>query len=373
MINTIVVEDEWYNLEEISDLIEKTGFMRVVKKYSNPIKALEEFESVSPQVAFIDIDMPEMDGIKLAEKLIEHNKSITIVFITAFNQYAVNAFDVNALDYIMKPINIQRFNNMVEKIKNKIDSSTYARPKVLRIKCFGSLETSIEGNPIKWERSKAEELFAYLLMNYSKYVHKTTIIEYLWPEYEPEKALKILQTSVYMIRKLFAGLEEYIELNYSVSKYCLIIKDVECDYIEFEKELVNYNVMDKATYKTIESISRVFDNGGFLAQQGYIWSVGKNEELKEKIMFRLKEITEVYTIEENYEELLRYLKLISKITPYDEEVNYRVFKTMEKLGKLNEITIYYEWLEKVLKNEYDIAPSERILNIFNKNDKKKCL
>lgn len=366
MIKAIIVEDEWYNLEEISDLIEKTGFMSVGKKYSNPLKALEEISSISPQVAFIDIDMPEMDGITLAEKLIEQNPTITIVFITAYNQYAVKAFDINALDYIMKPINIQRFNNMVEKIKNKISLNTYARPKALKIKCFGGLETSIDGNPVKWERSKAEELFAYLLMNYSKYIHKTTIIEYLWPEYEPQKALKLLQTSVYRIRKIFAGLKEHIMLDYSCSKYCLIIKDAECDYIELEKAIANYSAKDKATYGGIENVGEVFDTG-FLTQQGYIWSIEKNEELKKKFISILKEISEMYSIEKNDEELLKFLNLIAQIVPYEEEVNYRLLKTMEKLEKYNEISIHYEWLERVLRDEYDLVPSGRILKLFTKN------
>jgi len=122
MINAIVVDDEWYNLQEISDLIEKTGCMEVVKKYQNPHKALIEFEKTSPDIAFIDIDMPEIDGITLAEKLINIKASIIIVFITAWKQYAVDAFDLNAIDYIVKPIRTERFNKMVEKVKERFSN-----------------------------------------------------------------------------------------------------------------------------------------------------------------------------------------------------------------------------------------------------------
>ena len=123
MINVIVVDDEWYNLEEIADLIEKTGCMQVKQKYQNPINALNDFEAISPDVAFIDVDMPEISGTTLAEKFIEIKPSIHIVFITAWKQYAVDAFDLNAVDYIIKPIRIERFNKMIEKVKKKLSIS----------------------------------------------------------------------------------------------------------------------------------------------------------------------------------------------------------------------------------------------------------
>jgi len=123
MISAIVVDDEWYNLEEIADLIGKTNCMEVKRKYQNPITALSEFPGICPDVAFVDVDMPGIDGTALAAKFIEINPSILIVFITAWKQYAAEAFDLNAVDYIVKPIRIERFNKMIEKVKQKLSIS----------------------------------------------------------------------------------------------------------------------------------------------------------------------------------------------------------------------------------------------------------
>ncbi len=123
MIKVIVLDDEWYNLEEVCDLVEKTDFMQVAGKYMNPLKALEEASSIHPQVAFIDIEMPEMDGLTFAEKLIEINPETIIAFITSWNQYAARAFDINALDYVMKPIKEERFQRLVEKIRTEISQN----------------------------------------------------------------------------------------------------------------------------------------------------------------------------------------------------------------------------------------------------------
>lgn len=120
MIKTIVLDDEWYNLEEVCDLVEKTGFMQVSGKYMNPLKALEEAASLRPQVAFIDIEMPELDGLTFAERLLEIQPEIMIAFITSWNQYAVQAFELSALDYVMKPIKEERFLKLAEKIQTEI-------------------------------------------------------------------------------------------------------------------------------------------------------------------------------------------------------------------------------------------------------------
>ncbi|MDF2986978.1 MAG: two component transcriptional regulator, LuxR family [Eubacterium sp.] len=129
MIKTIVLDDEWYNLEEVCALVEKTGFMKIEGKYMNPLKALEEVASLHPQVAFIDIEMPELDGLTFAERLLEINPGVMVAFITSWNQYAVQAFELNALDYVMKPIKEERFQKLVEKIRTEIsrnERSSYA-------------------------------------------------------------------------------------------------------------------------------------------------------------------------------------------------------------------------------------------------------
>jgi DNA-binding NarL/FixJ family response regulator len=121
MIKTIVLDDEWYNLEEVCELVEKTGFMQVTGKYMNPLQALEEAATLAPQVAFIDIEMPELDGLTFAEKLLEIQPEVMIAFITSWNQYAVQAFELSALDYVMKPIKEERFLKLAEKIQAEIN------------------------------------------------------------------------------------------------------------------------------------------------------------------------------------------------------------------------------------------------------------
>lgn len=359
MIKAIVVDDEWYNLEETSELIEKTGYFQVAAKYQNPLKALDEMSLHNPQVAFIDIELPEMDGITLAENLVEMKSSMIIVFITSYNQYAVQAFDLNAIDYILKPIKIERFNRMIEKIKNEIELRKQNTSSSLKIKCFGHLSVTIGDMPVKWERAKAEELFAYLLMYHGKYIHKERIIEELWSGYAPEKALQILQTSVCKVRNLFSNVKNRVSLDYSGSRYCLMIEGGECDYFQVEKAVDNFDARNQYSYEAVETAGTLYGNG-FLSEDGYLWSMEKDKELQEKIISALYDIVSSYSAQENYEKAAKNLRQIVRLVPFDERPSYMLMNIYMKTDDYPALLSHYSWLEKVLREEYDSQPSETL-------------
>lgn len=356
MIRAIVVDDEWYNLEEIADMLVETGLFEVPKKYQNPIVALEEAEQICPEVAFVDIEMPVMDGISLAKKLNHINHDIIIVFVTSWNQYAVQAFDVNALDYILKPINIARFQKMVEKVKNEITILRGRKEKSLSISCFGKLVVLIDNLPVKWERAKAEELFAFLLMHHNQYISKEVIIDNLWPGHEPQKALQILQTVVCSIRNTFSGLNSKVFIRYNQSKYCLTLTDTKCDFLEA------INILDSIEHsESKELMDYVIElcKKGFLVDQGYLWSFEMEEELKKELVFKLNHLMKKDTGKQGKTKL-KYLRLLAELMPYEDAVNYQLLQIYINNGRETDALKHYKWLAKILKEQYDSEPSKRI-------------
>ena len=313
MIKAMIVEDEWYTLEDIKAMVEATGFIEVCGAYENPLKALEESKEILPQVAFVDIEMPQMNGLTLAEKLLESNPSLHVVFITAYNQYAVQAFDINALDYIMKPIDIERFSKMAEKLK-KVAFVTENKKHPLDIQCFGDFEVKIDDIPVKWGRAKAEELFAYLLFNHKRKIHKDVIIEDLWAEYEPPRALVILQTTVYKLRNIFALLKDNVTIEYIGSKYCLSITECSCDLFWVENLLAIYSPENKSTYQYIEQACSLVEKG-LLTQHGYLWSYAREAQLNNHFCEILHHVIVYHSkrgeveLEDKFRKLLNRLEL----------------------------------------------------------------
>lgn len=96
----------------------------IVAEAENGNTGLTEIRLHKPDVAFLDIDMPEKSGIQLAEELVKGNIQCQIIFTTAFNHYAINAFRLSAIDYLLKPINEKELIEAIEKIKKQVSFVT---------------------------------------------------------------------------------------------------------------------------------------------------------------------------------------------------------------------------------------------------------
>lgn len=311
MIKAIIIDDEWYTLQDIKGMAEATGFLEVCGTYENPLEALRDYEKYLPEVVFLDVDMPQINGLTLAEKLLEKNPSLQVIFITAYNQYAVEAFDINALDYIMKPINVQRFTKMADKLKKTLNLLNNKQAQ-LNIQCFGNFDVKINGVLVKWQRAKAEELFAYLLINHNTKVHKEVIIEELWRENEPTKAIAILQTSVCKIRNVFSQFKESVKLEYSGGGYCLSISNCKCDLFEIENILNSVDIKNENAYEELEKIYNLLENG-LLQQNGYIWSYQKEVELRKSLSTILENVRMYYKKNSNKTMENKYCRLLDKL------------------------------------------------------------
>jgi Response regulator containing CheY-like receiver and SARP domains len=370
-IQAIIVDDEESNLREIADLVEGTGFMQVKKLCRNPLEALEEAAKTAPgertplQVAFIDIEMPQMNGIALAEKLLEKLPALRIVFITGWDRYAVQAFDLNALDYLVKPIRLERFNKMAERVRREVLEKDGAPRQRLRIRMLGRLEASIGDIPVKWQRTKASELFSYLLINHGEYVHKDTIVENLWPEYEPMKALPILQTSVCKIRSLFSGLKQQVILDYSGSCYCLVVRGADCDLFTVEQAIDSFDGESAQAVSGLLHACGLFGEG-LLAQQGYLWSMERDEQLRGSLIRLLKRALAADSVRKAEQNRLDILRQIARLAPDDEEANYQFLKSLEQNGGVKELAAHCAWLDHVLRDEYDITPAFQLAELIEK-------
>ncbi|MFQ3325694.1 MAG: two-component system LytT family response regulator [Salibacteraceae bacterium] len=111
-IKTIVVDDERLGRKELLSLIEQHSNLEVIADYGNPEEARQGIEDLQPDLLFLDIQMPGKNGFELLEEL---ERVPHVIFVTAYDEFAIQAFEVNALDYILKPVEEERFTNAVNK------------------------------------------------------------------------------------------------------------------------------------------------------------------------------------------------------------------------------------------------------------------
>jgi two-component system, LytTR family, response regulator len=120
MIRTIIIDDEPSAINLLKMMLEKkvTGDFEFVCTSTNPQKAKDIFKQYKPDLVFLDIQMPNLSGIELM-KSIEH-PDFLVVFVTAFDTYAIEAFKLNAIDYILKPVDADDLERVVQKVKNLV-------------------------------------------------------------------------------------------------------------------------------------------------------------------------------------------------------------------------------------------------------------
>lgn len=106
MINAIAIDDEPLAIKVIHSLCEKTEFINLQKSFTHPSEALKHLRKFPADLIFVDIHMPTMSGISLV-KAIQQNTMV--IFTTAYSNYAVESYELNAIDYLLKPINQKRF------------------------------------------------------------------------------------------------------------------------------------------------------------------------------------------------------------------------------------------------------------------------
>lgn len=116
-IKAIIVDDERLAREGLKQLLAETGEIELIGEASNADEAIDLVEKHKPQLLFLDIEMPEKNGFDLLEELIE---TPYVIFTTAYNEFALKAFEVNAMDYILKPIELPRLKEAIARVKKQI-------------------------------------------------------------------------------------------------------------------------------------------------------------------------------------------------------------------------------------------------------------
>jgi two-component system response regulator LytT len=124
-INTIIVDDEKPARDELAFLLKGFSEIHLLAQGKNGLEAVNLIKEHSPDLLFLDVQMPGLDGFGVLKKLVERKLKVPhVVFATAFDHYAVQAFDVNAVDYVLKPFDKTRIAKAIQKAKKEIEAHT---------------------------------------------------------------------------------------------------------------------------------------------------------------------------------------------------------------------------------------------------------
>jgi two-component system, LytTR family, response regulator LytT len=130
-LNTIIVDDEKPAREELAFLLKGFPEINVIGQGKNGVEAVALIKEHAPDLVFLDVQMPGLDGFGVLKKLVERKLKVPhVVFATAFDHYAVQAFDVNAVDYVLKPFDKSRIAKAITRARKMLDTQTPATERL---------------------------------------------------------------------------------------------------------------------------------------------------------------------------------------------------------------------------------------------------
>ena len=226
-MRAVCVDDEELILDYVVYLCNETPQIDEVKGFSNPRKALDWLKDNPVDIAILDIDMPEIDGINLAIKIKQLNPDTSIIFLTGYSDYAVEAFKIHAQGYLMKPVNKEALAKEITlAVKNKNDTEM---PHIF-VRTFGEFDLYLDGQPIAFKRSKSKELLAFLVDKSGASVTRANAFAALYEDKPYDRPMQ-KQFDV-IIRSLKETLDEYglsdlVEMKSGNMNFCT--EKAECD------------------------------------------------------------------------------------------------------------------------------------------------
>lgn len=270
------VDDERHALEWFERMVVGIPELELCGLFETGEQLLQYLKDNPLDAIFMDIEMPGANGLKLSEQIQNMNENINIVFVTAFNQYAVEAFELQALDYIMKPLTQERLNKSLKRLFEAYNKPTLQSEK-LSIQCFGDFEVFVNGTALTWKNSKAKEVLAFLVHKNGIPVSWEKIADAVWPDFNTQKAQANFHATTYLLRKRLAEAGISHILDNIRGNYRIVTEKVECDVYQLENILKNKRVLrDEDLYLPKQLVHK-----GYMESSGYEWAYPRAAELDE--------------------------------------------------------------------------------------------
>lgn len=367
MIRVVLVDDEENALDMLKLLLEQIENVLVVGKYTNPLLALQEIEEKQPDAVFLDIHMPGMSGMDGAKEIFASHPNTHIVFTTAYSEYAVEAFAIGSLDYVMKPITLERLRNSIQRIEKftKVPDLGQSQPTIVCMGDFSVFSMESKGGRLAWRTQKEKELCAFLCHHAGQVVDQAVIIEALWPDSDAEKSRSYLYTCVSLLRGNLRRSGVSISVHKVGYGYSLEFNGLVCDWIELQTYLDKAILSDTFNAHMFERITALYTND-YLRACDYRWAMQKQAEISGRYIRFMRKICEFHRRKHQTSSAIECLQRVLKIYPDSERDGRDLMNLHMETGNRNQAIEVYRQLSHAVQVELDAELEEETVFLYNR-------
>ncbi|WP_042478055.1 response regulator [Bacillus ndiopicus] len=354
-MNVIIIDDEQVAIDVLKIMLERlTQFPIEIKgTFTNVDEAICYIQQETIDIIFLDIEMRDVNGLQIAKKLLSNQPDLQIIFVTAHSEFAVEAFEVQVADYLLKPVHEKRLIKALSKVQANISDENIKKGEIgLYAHVLGSgYLRNVDGELVKWRTRKTRELFFYLWIHQKKPLSRPIILDMLWEDTDVEKASNLLNVSMYQLRKLFKenGLPDAVQ---SINNHYQLNIEIDSDYAELMR-LLQQTKHDEAS---IRQLLNCYE-GDFLAEEEYIWTIPIRQDLKKEFIGILESFIS------NTAHLTPLLKInclqkLLELDEYNEHYMLLLLSFFIEQNKKHECIEYYQYIKEKLEEINVAVPSE---------------
>lgn len=356
----VIVDDDPISLAHIEHQLNRLDDLEVVASFLDPMEGQSYILENDIDTVLLDVHFAGVTGLEIAEEIHMHKPNIIIALVSSYEKYAVDAFELNIIDYILKPVELDRLETTINRIRKQLKRQIKPiEQKTLHLQVSNRFEFIVGENyqPVIWRTVKTQELFLYLLQYSEVSISKEDLMEILWAE--GKESFSILYTTIHHVRAVLEGYKDYIQLINDESGYRLVLNNLEIDLIEWETEILSLPDISSTSISDYEQMMKR-NKGAYLDEYGHLWSEPEKFRLEELWTSVAIEIASYYKSNDLDEDAIRWYLTIIERNQVEEQVYFSLIKIYERHGKSDLVKRIYDKLVAVLDEELGVEANEYI-------------
>ncbi|MFT9055967.1 MAG: response regulator [Ethanoligenens sp.] len=356
MLTAIVYSGDALALTALERCVRETGKMKVLGTCQSDTLLLHTVGEQRPDVVFLDIGILGDTGLAVAAALREYAPRTDMVMITDHREYAMDAFELDAVDCLLKPIQAERLMHTVERLRDRyLAQDTHATGFELQCMSeFAVLNTA--GDFLRWPTQKAQEMLAFLWYNRKRAVGTSVLAETLWPDVDAVRARNNLYTTIYNMKKVlkqFTGNVICIEKCSGGYQFVSALES-DAEYIQARLEKIGQGEFaeDLHSYKQM----MVLYTGGLFEAEEYGWSQNMQAYLLELIQKHGLRLSNRLLKMERWREAQEILQHLLLRDPCCEGAHVLLIRVHARAADIARTRQSYACYCQMMRSEFDVEP-----------------